>query len=121
MTSYLRGTAVHSIQEGKIDEFKKLVGLIIDRVAATEPNTISYEWFLSQDHSKCHVVQVYKDSDAVLFHLKNIGDLLGPFHVVAPLTELKVFGNPSSELRQALELAGAQFYEHLMGVTRDPT
>ena len=117
MTTYLRGTAVHSIQEGKIDEFKKLVGVIIDRVKSTEPRTVSYEGFLSQVQSKGYVIQIYEDSDAAMFHLRNIGDLLDPLHMVAPLTELKIFGNPSSELRQVLEPIGAQFFEHLNGVT----
>ncbi len=117
MTSYLRGTAVHFIQEGKIDEFKKLVGFIIDRIKSTEPCTISYEWFLSQDQSLCYVIQIYEESDAAMFHLRNVADLLDPFHMVAPLTELKIFGNPSSELRQVLEPIGTQFFEHLNGVT----
>ena len=113
MTSYLRATAEHSIIEGKVDEFKQLACKIIERVEKTEPSTLSYEWFLSQDESKCYVVQIYKDSNAVLFHLSNIVDLLGPFHEIAPLTELKLFGNPSVKLRHVLEPIGAQIFESL--------
>jgi len=118
MTNYIRATAEHSITEGKVAEFKQLASNIIDRVENTEPNTFSYEWFLCQDESKCYVVQIYKDSNAVLFHLRNIADLLGLFHENAPLTGLKIYGNPSVELRQALEPIGAQIFEYLNGVTR---
>jgi quinol monooxygenase YgiN len=118
MTDYIRANAEHSISEGKINEFKKLADEIIDRVEATEPNTLSYEWFLSNDESKCYVVQIYKDSEAALAHLNNIADLMGPFHKVAPLTGLMIFGSPSGELRQALEPVGVKIFEHWKGVTR---
>lgn len=118
MTNYIRGYAEHSISEGKINEFRKLAAEIIDRVETTEPNTLSYEWFLSNDESKCYVVQIYKDSQAVMAHLGNIADLMGPFHEVAPLTGLMLFGSPSDELRQTLEPVGVKIFEHWNGVTR---
>ncbi len=119
MTSnQIRAIAEVSIPKGKINEFRKLAAEIIDRVEANEPNTLSYEWFLSNDESKCFVVQIYKDSEAVKEHLGNIGDLNGPFHEVAPLTGLLIFGSPSDELRQTLEPVGAKIFEHWNGVTR---
>ena len=65
MKHYIRAKAEHSIVKGRINEFKKLAAEIVDRVEATEPNTLSYEWFLSNDESKCYVVQIYKDSEAM--------------------------------------------------------
>jgi quinol monooxygenase YgiN len=118
MTNNIRATAEHSISEGKINEFKKLAAEIIDRVEASEPNTLSYEWFISNDESKCYVVQIYKDSEAVMAHLENVADLMGPFHEVAPLTGLMIFGSPSNELRQALEPVGVRIFEHWNGVRR---
>lgn len=118
MTDYIRAVAEVSIPEGTIDEFKKLASEIIDRVEATEPETLSYEWFLSEDQRTCYVVQLYQDSEAVMAHLKNIGDLSGPLHELAPLTGLAVFGTPSDELRQALEPAGPRLFAHWNGVTR---
>jgi quinol monooxygenase YgiN len=118
MTNYIRAIAEVSIPEGKISEFKKLAAKIIDKVEATEPNTLSYEWFLSNDEGKCYVVQSYKDSEAVMAHLGNIGDLSGPLHEVAPLTGLMIFGSPSDELRQAIERVGPKIIEHWNGVTR---
>ena len=118
MTNYIRAIAEVSIPEGKINEFKKMAAEIIDKVEANEPNTLSYEWFLSNDESKCYVVQSYKDSEAVMAHLGNIGDLSGPLHEVAPLTGLMIFGSPSDELRQAIEHVGPKIFEHWNGVAR---
>jgi len=43
MKNFIRATAEHSIAKGRINEFRKLAAEIIDRVEATEPNTLSYE------------------------------------------------------------------------------
>lgn len=118
MKDYIRATAEHTIVEGRINEFRKLAMEIIDRVEATEPNTLSYEWFLSNDESKCYIIQIYEDSEAGLAHLRNIADLLDPFHEVAPLTGLWIYGSPSDEIRQALEPVGAKIFEHWNGFTR---
>jgi quinol monooxygenase YgiN len=118
MTNYIRSNAELSIVEGKIDEFKKLAAEVIKKVEANEPNTLSYEWFLSADQSKCYVLELYKDSDAVMAHLGNIGELLGPLLEIAPLTSLMVYGSPSDEVRQALEPFGTKFFEHWNGLTR---
>jgi quinol monooxygenase YgiN len=91
MTNYIRATAEISIPPEKINEFKVLSAKIIAKVQANEPDTFSYEYFLSNDESKCYVVQSYKNSEAVLAHLENIGDLAGPLHEVAPLTGLMIF------------------------------
>jgi quinol monooxygenase YgiN len=118
MTDYIRATAEVSIPPGKMNEFKVLAAEIIAKVQANEPDTFSYEYFLSSDESKCYVVQYYKDSEAALAHLENIGDLAGPLHEVAPLTGVMIFGSPSDELRRVLEPVRPQIFEHWNGVTR---
>jgi quinol monooxygenase YgiN len=118
MTSYLRTDAELSIKEGKLDEFKELANPIIEKVDANEPNTLTYEWYLSEDGSKCYIVETFKDSDAVMAHLGNVGDMFGPLFEVAPLTGFKIYGSPSDGVRQTLEPFGAQFFEHFNGVTR---
>lgn len=118
MKNYIRINAELSIPEGKIDEFKKKAAELIRKVEANEPNALSYEWFLSEDESICDLVEVYKDSDAVMAHLGNVGDLLGPLVEIAPLSGLLILGNPSDEVRQAFTPFGPKIFEHWNGVTR---
>ena len=118
MTNHIRGTAELSIDTGKLDECKKMVNELIERVKANEPNTLSYEWFFNEDESKCYLLEWYKDSEALQAHLENVGVLLGPLLEIAPLTELMIYGDPSDELRQAIEPFGAKFYKSWHGVTR---
>jgi hypothetical protein len=118
MTDYLRADAELSIKEGMLEEFKVLANAVIEKVKANEPNTLSYELYLSKDGSQCHVAETYRDSDAVMAHLGNIGEILGSVLEVAPLTRFKLYGNPSDEVRQALEPLGTQFFDEFSGFAR---
>jgi quinol monooxygenase YgiN len=118
MTDYIRVNAKLSIKEGKLSEFKEKGNAAIEKVKANEPNMLSYEWYLSEDGSKCYIVEIYKNSDAIMAHMGNVGDLLGPFFELAPLTGLNIYGSPSDEVRQAFASFGAQYHEHFNGFTR---
>lgn len=118
MATYVRIDAEFSIQEGKLDEFKKLTSNIVDKVEANEPGMLNYDWYLSGDGSKCRVVDTYTDSNAIMAHFANVGDLLGALGEIAPITEFKIYGNLSDEVRQATEPFSPQYYDHFRGFTR---
>jgi hypothetical protein len=44
-----------TIEEGKIEEYKKLIQQMSGVVAVNEPNTINYKFFLNRDATKCIV------------------------------------------------------------------
>lgn len=118
MKNYIRINAEFSVPEANIDDFKKKAAELVRKVEANEPGALSYEWFLSDDKHACTLVEVYKDSDAVMAHLGNVGALLGPLVEVAPLSRLFILGNPSAEVRQAFAPFGPKILEHWNGVTR---
>jgi len=118
MTSYIRTNAELSIAEGKIDEFKKMAAEMIKKVEANEPGMLSYEWFLSDDESKCYLIEIYKDSEAVMAHFGNIGEMMGPFMEIAQITRIELYGNPSDEVRQAVAPMEPKISEPWNGFTR---
>ena len=118
MTSHIRVHAEHAVSEGKLDEFRKMAAEMIHQVEANEPNYLSYEWFLSDDEDTCHIIGLFKDSEAVMAHLANIGEMMGPFSEIAPATGIELYGNPSDELREAVAPFGAKISEHWNGFTR---
>lgn len=117
MTNYITTTSELSIPTEKIDEFKKLATEMIKKVQANEPNTLSYDWFLSEDESKCYVIEIYQDSEAVQAHWGNVNEKLGPLMELASLTGLTICGSPSDEVRQVFEAFGGKFFEYWKGVT----
>ena len=100
------------------DEFRELAGRLIDRVRETEPNALVYNWFLTADGKRCSVREVYRDSDAVLFHLENSGDLLAQITTCAEL-DLELFGPVSEALEEAVAALEPRLYGYHDGVVRD--
>jgi quinol monooxygenase YgiN len=43
-----------SIKPGQLDTFKALAEDLVQSTR-TEPGTLAYEWFLSEDNSSCHI------------------------------------------------------------------
>lgn len=95
MSDTIRVHAVHAIAEGQADGFKELAATMIAKVEAGEPGYLSYELFLSDDESTCHIVGLLEDSEAVMAHLTNMGEMIGRFSELAPATRIGIFGDVS--------------------------
>jgi hypothetical protein len=57
--------------------------------------------FFNEDASECIVHERYRDSDALLEHLTNLGETTALFQVCSG--EGEVLGTPNAKLRKALE------------------
>ena len=95
--------------------------LMSDMVQATgdEPGTLTYEWFLSEDGTVCHLYERYADSDAALVHLGNFGakfadQFMGCFEPTA----FFVYGEPRDDVKGVLDAFGAQYLGTLGGFSR---
>ncbi len=93
-------TARFTVHNGKLDEFKRIADNCISVTKEKDQNTLQYDWFFSQDEMECVVRENYSDSNAVMSHMGNLGDLLGKILEVSDV-DLEVFGNPSEELANA--------------------
>jgi quinol monooxygenase YgiN len=114
IASHIRTDVELSIKEGKLDDFKALVNTKIKMTDANEPNALVYEWHISEDGSECHLLEIFKDSNAFMVHLGNASDMFGILWELAPLTGFKIYGSPSAELKQALDPVGIQYFAHFM-------
>ncbi len=107
-----------SVRDGQLNDARDLMN---EMVAATrqEPGTQNYEWFLSEDGKSCHVNERYADSGAAMVHLGNFGtNFADRFLACFEPTSLSVYGNPSSEVRAALDGFGATYLGWLGGFNR---
>lgn len=89
------------IPPGNLGEFKALAAQALE-IARSEPGTLQYVWFLDKEETTCVVREVYKDSDAVLTHVGNLGDLFGKLLEAGGGCEFELFGEPSPELLEAV-------------------
>jgi quinol monooxygenase YgiN len=80
------------IEEGKIEEFKKLIQ-DISKLVENEPDTIRYQFYLNKGETSCVVNETYANSEAVLAHTKGVAlqAILPKILRVAKMTRIDVY------------------------------
>ena len=107
--------ALFKIKEGKLNEFKQGVPGLINAVKKNEPGALTYDWYLNEEAMECMVLETYADSQALMAHAGNVGELLQKLMGISDLT-LEVFGNPEAELKKILKDMGAKLYPFFAGL-----
>lgn len=107
--SALQATARLSVHPGRLEDFKVVAARCIVSVREKDSGTLQYDWFMNEAQTEFVVRETYRDSEAALEHVANLGDLLGELLAVSDLA-VEVFGVPSDELGAALASMGAQIY-----------
>ncbi len=102
------------IHPGKGEAFTEIASACLT-ATRRDPGTQSYEWYLNADRTECLILEVCNDSNALLAHVGNLGDLLGRLMAVSDLA-IEVCGDPSPELRQVGASVGAKFYAYMQGL-----
>jgi quinol monooxygenase YgiN len=113
-------SAEFTIEEGKIEEFKKLVQDMSRAVEANEPDTINYQFYLNRAETKCIVNETYANSEAVLAHTTGVASqtILPKVFSVSRISRFNVYGNPSEELQKVLTSFSPQTYNLFAGFSR---
>ena len=99
-------------------KFKQIASACMERVEATEPTTLAYLWNLSEDGSKCVILEWYASAAVIPAHFALVGPLLAEMGSAAQITRFQVFGNLTDEARQALAPTGAATYGLWAGFSR---
>jgi quinol monooxygenase YgiN len=112
--------AEFTIEEGKIEEYKKLVQEMSRVVEANEPDTIDYQFYLNRAETTCIVHETYINSEAVLAHNASVASqtILPKIFSVSRISRFDVYGNPSEELQKVLTSFGPQTYNLFAGFSR---
>ncbi len=111
----IKATAMFKIKEGKLEGFKELIPVLISAVREKEPGALNYDWYLNEKTMECVVVETYADSQAVLSHAGNVGELLQKLLEIADIS-VEIYGNPNEELRNAMDGLGYKIYPFYSGL-----
>jgi len=107
-----------AVREGRLPDFRSLMNEMVESTRA-EAGTQTYEWFISEDGTTCHLYERYTDSAAALVHLGNFGSKFAErFLSCVEPTGFTVYGNPSDEVRGALDGFGAAYLGWFGGFSR---
>jgi len=112
--------AEFTIEVGKIEEHKKLVQEMSRAVEANEPDTISYQFYLNRDETKCIVEETYAHSEAALAHNNSIASktIIPKIRNISRTSKFEVYGKPSEELQKVLASFNPQTYYLIAGFSR---
>src|SRR5215472_1406349 len=82
------------VQPGKMQEFKGLCERFVEK-SKTEAGCLYYGFCFNGDVAFCR--EGYKNGDAALAHLENVGTLLGEMQKITDIVRLEIHG-PEAEL-----------------------
>ena len=105
------------VHPGQMDAFRETCERFMEKTRA-EPDCMFYGWSFGGDEVHCR--EGYKDAQAILFHLQNVGPLLEEALKIATITRLEVHG-PRSELeklREPMAELNPQLFRLEMGFRR---
>jgi quinol monooxygenase YgiN len=101
--SKILGIARFRFHEGKAEEFKRLSAQAMDIVRAKERGrTLEYDVYFNADETECVVIERYTDSNALIEHFANMGELMEPILSMVEVVHGEVLGEPNEELRGRL-------------------
>lgn len=108
-----------TLTEGTPDDLKKLMPELVESTEKNEPGTLAYEWTLNEDNTICHIHERYLDSDSALTHLKTFTEKFAArLMALGNSTAFVVYGNPSSDLKEALKGFGGTYMSPIGGFAR---
>lgn len=88
---------VFEIKPGRLEDFKAAAARIIERTRQ-EPDTLRYDQFLSADGTRMVNIEVFKDTDAFVYHNRNLADLTPALFDAGPVVHLEVIGEPNEAM-----------------------
>ena len=96
------GIARFKINEGKLEEFKRLSAQAMETVKTKDTGTLRYDTYFNNDESECVILEVYRDSQAAIEHAEHLGELSAEALAIVSVVHGELLGEPSAELRARL-------------------
>ncbi|HEY1906365.1 MAG TPA: antibiotic biosynthesis monooxygenase [Myxococcaceae bacterium] len=109
------GIARINVHEGKLEEYKRLAARCMESVRTKDSGTLQYDLYFSERRSEFVVIERYRDSEALLEHVANLGETMGEISAIADISG-EILGSPSGELLKALEAHGVGIYSQFQSI-----
>jgi quinol monooxygenase YgiN len=118
MSEDIYWVCVFTVDPNKFVDFQKVVAPLVAATRA-EPGSMAYEYSVSADNSTVHIVERYRNSDAVISHVTKVfSQFAEPFTALANVSSFNVYGNPNAEARNILDGFGAVYFSRFDGFTK---
>jgi quinol monooxygenase YgiN len=107
-----------AVKPGKLDAFTELMEEMVAGTS-TEPQTLAYEWYISEEGSTVHIYEKYADSDATVKHVTGFVEKWAErFTGCVDVNRFVVYGDPSAGAREMLAGFGPEYLGPWGGFSR---
>ena len=92
------------IAEGKSDSVQDFVDYLVKTVKRTEPKTMFYKYWISEDKTKVSLMEVYHSNEDALFHMDAFDKASHKQKFIDTfiITNFQVMGDTNDELKEAM-------------------
>ena len=92
------------VAEGKSDSVQDFVNYLVKTVKRTEPKTMYYKYWISEDKTKVSLMEVYHSNEDALFHMDAFDKASHKqkFIDTFVITNFQVMGDTNDELKEAM-------------------
>jgi quinol monooxygenase YgiN len=95
--SELLGIARFRFHGGKVEEFKHLSAQAMEMARTRDTGALQYDIYFNDDQSECIVLERFRDSEALIEHAANLGDLFGAILATGSVLHGELLGEPSAD------------------------
>jgi hypothetical protein len=96
--------ATNRLRDGALEHERRRVSELSEFIQEHEPRLIAFNEYANADGSEVGVVQVHRDVESMVFHLKLIRERAADAYgsTIAATTGIQIFGTPSGAVRELL-------------------
>lgn len=87
----------------------------LTELVSSEEGTLEYSYYLSDDATKCLLVETYASPQALSVHMGNVGHLMGRLFEAGGNVDVNILGDAPAELVEATKDLQPTMYSLLSG------
>jgi quinol monooxygenase YgiN len=108
-----------AIHDGQLEAFESLAQSMT-AISQTEAGTLAYEWYFSADRTRCRLIEIYTDANAVLAHFTGaaVQEFVPKLMTTASVSRFEVYGDPGPKVKEMVAGLGAEIFSFWRGLDR---
>ena len=93
------------VAEGKSDGAVEFINYLVETVEKTEPKTMYYKYWISEDKNNVSLMEVYHSNEDAIFHMNAFAEAphRDKFLETFIVSSFQVLGDTNAELKEALK------------------
>ena len=93
------------VAEGKSDSAIEFINYLVETVEKTEPKTMYYKYWISEDKKNVSLMEVYHSNEDAIFHMNAFAEAphRDKFLETFIVSSFQVLGDTNAELKEALK------------------